>query len=595
MADTRKAKGQYFADSNGLHPSIESTFGPWDSIEAFEEWLGGMGSSVSIPNGLPIAVKGSDGRISIKRWTVPNVPNAVPYWKNESGESPVIPIAGVIEVGRSKGSSSIDEGNSSNVYYIENHEVLGLVPSGSTSDSVVEYYPIWKGCLEYGVVGNGEVTPLENKLYLDTSTGQLFYASDSEVDPYISDDIEELLDEVRRLKGYNIRFSGDSLIVYDATSKTDKVYNLAEGREESGEDEYETPQITLAYPASVSADAKSLSPSSFLVTQAYTPVKGTPGTLRYSTVASLQSVAGAGNVAFSMAEGSDPAFSVNAQTGVVSISANASGSARSGAVTLSVTLNGKTAEYTAATITQNVPLLYITAVEYPEADALDSYTEGAKTVAAADINITDSTGATYSLATYLAKSTSTEREAVSFECTRSYGSELNGETGALSYNPKSIFTNFDSYVIQSGEGKGSIGSIEIAVKQNGRADIAVLFNMFRYADVNSLESATALSGFGGSTDSSSTTTIKAKSGCSLITGISVTAGDVVLFNLPDAGHWNWVWETSSNVTGAATAKRGVASSAFGTSAMMKVLNTGVLSIGYYDSYKPVSYKIVEIS
>lgn len=596
MADTRKGKGQYFADIDGLHPSIESTFGPWDSIEAFEEWLGGVGSSVSIPNGLPIAIKGSDGKISIRRWTVPDNPNFPPYWKKENNESPVIPIAGIIETGRSKAATSILEGNSSNVYYISNHGVLGLVTSGSSSSgSVIEYYPCWKGCLEYGIDdGEGYVVPFEGKLYLDTSSGQLFYASTNEIDPYVADDTEELFEEIRRLKSLNIRFSGDSLTLYDSVSRTDKTYNLSRGgSEESSEDEYGIPVIALSYSGSINSNGTNTISPTILVTQSYQLANGSNGNLRYSTVSSLKKAAS--SVTFEIVEGSDEGFSVSTG-GVLSAEENSTGSTKSAAVKITVTLNGETATYTTSQVSQDKAKLYITAIEYPAPEALDEYTTGVISVEASDIEVTASDGETYDLETYLEMSTTTDREPVSFECTNGYGAEFSGSTGEITYNPKSILTNLNEYVIQSGEGKGSIGSLEITVKQNGRTDIMVFFNMFNYSNVTSFSSYTTIPNIGGSTTGDEKT-ISTKAAYSALIGPSISVGDIILVNFPEAGHWNWLWEVGSNkttLTSNDTAIRGIKSSSFGTSALFKVLNNGKLAISFENNLKPISYKVVTI-
>ena len=580
-----------------LLPSLSRCFGPWDSTAAFESYLSSSFriSTSSIPVGLEIGVKiasnagGTQFAVQRYEWAKPAGINGSGYWKLKDIIPHVIEFAGIVIDPVVISSSTMAQCTKDMVFYNEEDGTFVATTNGGNS-----YFSLWNNYFDYGMVDDGSVYPHEGKLYIDSSTGQMFYATSGELSPYGggSGISSELLEELERLKTLNIRFSGNSLIIYDETEGKDKSYNLARGGEESDEDVYDTPTISLSYTTPISYQDSSTNNPTILVEQDYTPAGGTAGTLTYRSVNALRSAGAV--VSFEMGDGSDPAFSVN-NNGVLSVGANTENTERTATVKVSVTLNGQTASYTTSTITQGAAKLYITAIEYPHR-YLDNYSSGVVSVGSSDISVTLSNGTTTNLGAYIALSTDV-RETFTLSCENTQGASFNGETGAISYTPPTLLTNFFT-----NNPTGVINTLFIALVQEGRQDIDCFYDLFEYQTLSSTDSMTVLNNTGGKTSQGKENQLQYYVGRYTLTGdgttagIAVNAGDYVLVTIPQVGNWYWLWESGVGdihaLTGSAiiSVARGLASSDWMRTVITKVQNSGELSIGYYSTYKPLTYK-----
>lgn len=466
--------------------SLDVRFGPFESVSAAYQNVG--------PNGLDAIYAGlvfcvvANNKVEFYKWTksspsatVNDVEKIVPDLKTINGKliigtgdiviKDVIVIAGVKTSGTEL-SGTGGEATSSEVYYYSEKGVLGFSINGGTS-----YYTRWANENEFGTFmiwdpnyssgnysGNLKgVVPLINRLYLDSSTGDVKFCSDRELQDVASSFVPtsaqenamnsgitkakvESLDalialgltsaditELRRLKGMGISHDATN----DLLTINKKQYDLSGGGGSTPvEITYGTPTVTLSYPSNISNEGGTYNPE-VTVTQ---PVNKN-GTFdhndTYSSLSELINEVGQENVSFEYV-GSTRFSSLNANNGQIVVNQNESSSTKTVTIKINVTIHGNTVNDTDE-IVQNGSTsqnkIYITKVEYDTAGLTDGngYTTILPTLTASD-------GNTYSVNTYTALG-SANIESFSFGCDNAYGATVNSSTGAITYKVDTMISN----------------------------------------------------------------------------------------------------------------------------------------------------------
>ena len=413
--------------------SVNVFDGPWDSIDAFTEWWNGATRNRPIPAGTVIGV--TEGtNVGKWCWIVPEGSSG--YWKNLDYVNSVIEFAGVVSDITITLQTYSAEGSRATVFYDEATGTF-VVKSGS------KYYSAWQNGYSYGAIDGGRIYPHEGKLYVDISTGQVFYATSNELEPAPGGSIDsELLAELQKLKAMNIRFNDGVLTMYDATANRDKQYNLDEQVVVS----YGTPSISFGY-GTITSNGGTYSPDEnnrLIVTQDVYHNGSLYDTLTYQTVTSLKNAAT--SVGFTV---SGTGFSVNSSTGILTVQANSGSSERTGSVTLGVVLNGVQA---AATIELTQPAASVTTLTASEI-IYDTTSVVGSTYSSAP-KIKGNNGTTYAS---LSAFNQAGGETLTFSCASLYGASVNSSTGVISYNPSTVLNAFvadvDNIVDSSGIAK----------------------------------------------------------------------------------------------------------------------------------------------
>ena len=381
----------------GIAPSASKLFGPWESEEALTTFLTGA----DIPNSLVAAFYEEDGTATIKQWVKPADEDAVGYWRELFKGKCVVYIAGVMESATKKMASSIEDGTKDDVYYIESTGSLGLV-GGGLQTSIVEYWPIWKNCLEYGTLDeDGNVLPFDGMLYV-TKTGRVFLGTSAEiVDVYggglvdLDEGQQEALDsgitkelvqrlealatltdaeiaELKKLRAMNIEFSAtnDVLSITDRTTSTRRSISLTGGEDapEPVTRTYGTPTISFGYTqggASIGSAGGSYNPIITITQKVYDDDVETE-TLTYSSLAELaQDFIVGDSISFAYDPTTAATFaSLNQNTGAISVNANSGDSDITVKIKLSLTLHGMAASSTISVVQTNTTPLYVTSMRY---------------------------------------------------------------------------------------------------------------------------------------------------------------------------------------------------------------------------------------
>ncbi len=267
-------------------------------------------------------------------------------------------IAAACATGTKRQSSTTGTStDGSAIYYYEDEGILGY-----STDGGLTYWTGWGNMEAYGTIDAGECVPFEGRFYVCLSTGRLLIGTSADILPIdggglsLSEAQQAALDSgitaqdvaaLRRVAAMNIRFSAstDSLTLTDG--QTTKTYNLASGGS-SVTRTYANPVITaLAYDTPIAASGGTASPTSVMVTQAWTGSDGSSGSDTYNTLTELP--AGAAVFSLSAATG----FSLaSAATGAVSAASHSGASQRQATVSLTVSLNGLASSARTATVTQ---------------------------------------------------------------------------------------------------------------------------------------------------------------------------------------------------------------------------------------------------
>ena len=413
------AVGLLHVDETRMYPSLSAFFGPWESIDAFDEWFSQF--NLDVPNGTVIGIINDDGTVTPKHYVVPEDSNLQPYWRAEKNGEGVIHIAGVEESGVRQSSTVSSEGSADRIYYFKNPAYL------STSDNLDE------------VSGGGLVDLNE----------QQQEALDSGIDSDMVNTLKTLLidtgitaadlQELKVLRAMQIRCAFDSDISNDTLSLTGKVngtatrrtYPLVGGGEvEPVERVYGTPSITLKYTPdgnTIGSSAGNYSPIISVSQEVYDANETLLDTLTYSSLSTLRAGFAEGD---SIMFGYDPTTTsrfnaIDIANGDISVVKNTSGNSIAVKVKVTLVLNGVQAT-TTITVTQNsTESIYATSIEYIIED--DAVTEGLKN---AIPYITASDNQVYDIETYSALENT---EAYSFEINQSNGFTFDEASGIISF------------------------------------------------------------------------------------------------------------------------------------------------------------------
>lgn len=455
------------ADANGVYASTDAWYGPWDSLDAFYEYLGSiLGKTVTdsdIPDATQIGVKSSGGDVTLMRWVKPNDQNLVGYWKEEGKGKGVIHIAGVLDNATKKMASTTQEGTADNIYYIKSTGFLGYVGAG-LQPSAVEYYPVWKNCLEYGTLDeSGNVVPFDGRLYV-TKEGQVFLSTSADIQEIsggglvdLDEDQQEALDsgitkalvqrlealatvtdaeiaELKKLRAMNIEFSAtnDVLSITDRTTSTRRSISLTGGEDapEPVTRTYGTPTISFGYTqggASIGSAGGSYNPIITITQKVYDDDVETE-TLTYSSLAELaQDFIVGDSISFAYDPTTAATFaSLNQNTGAISVNANSGDSDITVKIKLSLTLHGMAASSTISVVQTNTTPLYVTSMRYVITD--HPTIQGTKV---ATPYVTASDNNEYSITAYAQLS---NVMGYTFEAVRTTGFTFDSATGIITFS-----------------------------------------------------------------------------------------------------------------------------------------------------------------
>lgn len=430
------------ADANGVYASTDAWYGPWDSVDAFYEYLGSiLGKTVTdsdIPNATQIGVKREGGDMTLLRWVKPTDDSIPGYWK-DCGSGRLIYIAGVVDNAAMQPRSNFDiEGDATNVYYIKQSGFLGRVLT--RVGNAYLYSQKWKNCLEYGTLdANGNVIPFDGAIYV-TSEGRMYLSTSADIqdlsggglggltesqlealnsgiDSDMTDRLKELLAigitaeeiaELRRLKAMNMVYDSteDTLAMTDAENNgTRKEYYIGEAGEETDPTPvvvtYSTPTVTLSYGNSnnISGSGGTFAPS-IIVSQKVMRDGVEASTNTYTTLKALNSALTAGDsVGFEYASDSVDDFdSLDPSNGTVIASANTSGDDLTVKIKMTVKLNGMTGAQTITVTQQSTEKMYITDISY---SIENGDTTGVKLLVP-ELTASDNGHTTYAVDDYLA-------------------------------------------------------------------------------------------------------------------------------------------------------------------------------------------------
>lgn len=353
-------------------PSIDSRFGPYNSISEAYSAVGpdGYGKIIS---GMPFGIIENDDSVTVYRWTVTGGTEE----DYERADFKVIQFGGVVNDNVNIRQTSSDySADASEVFYIKNRN------SFCYKDGLL-YYVNWKNRYKWE---DDELVPYDDVLYLDISANALYYfggnklvllsqsvekVSELENDAkYITEEgikdipvdslsmtasqknalnsgiTSDLVTELAKLKGLNISFANDVLSIFDSATGKTKSYTLGTPVTYT----YGTPTLEFEYPTTVGVNGDILNLTSFEVTQEVTGSDSSSDTLTYSSLAEL--VAAGGSFGITLDSEYDT-FSVNEQTGAITVEPNSVETDKTAVVTITVSINGKSVTADSDTITQD--------------------------------------------------------------------------------------------------------------------------------------------------------------------------------------------------------------------------------------------------
>ena len=543
--------------------SLDVRFGPFESVSAAYQNVG--------PNGLDAIYAGlifcvvANNKVEFYKWTKTNNPTVndvekiVPDLKTVNGKlivgngnlviNDVIVIAGVKDSGTEL-SGTGGEGSAANVYYYSEKGVLGLSNNGGAS-----YYTRWSNENEFGTfmiwdpnyssgtyTGNLKgVVPLVNRMYLDSSTGDVKFGSDKELQDIAAsfiptnaqekamnsgitkakvDSLDALLSlgltsaditELRRLKGMGITHDATN----DLLTINKKQYDLSgEGGSTPVAITYGTPVVTISYPT-ISNNGGTYYPT-ISVSQ---PVNY-DGVLHhneeYNNVNNLIEALGQENVVFSYYDSSTPRFaSFDSENGRLEADENVTENAKTSRIKINITMHGVSATAD-CTVTQSASSvqnkLYITNIAYDTPATSDG--NGSNVLVP---TITASDGNEYTVAEYSALGSS-NIESFSFSSSALYGATINTSTGAITYNLESMISN-----ISNG---GYVKNIRVTLTQENSSHnkSGIIANIFDY-DASQMTELLTINGVRGGGDPGNL--YRGESyGLSAVT-LSLNAGDII--------------------------------------------------------------------
>lgn len=457
------------ADANGVYASTDAWYGPWDSVDAFYEYLGSiLGKAVTdsdIPNATQIAVKIGGGNIVSLRWVKPTDSSLSGYWKEESTGKGIIHIAGVIDNATFQPRTDYSlEGDDSNIYYIKQSGFLGRVLT--KVGSAYLYSQKWKNCLDYGTLDeNGNVVPFDGRIYA-TKGGQVFLCTSEDIQELAGGDLGNLttsqraaldsgitaekvakidefiglnitaaeVNELRRLREMNIVYDSteETLAMTDPDTDERNEYPLTSEGGEAASYTYSTPTISLSYGTSNSISGAAGQYQPVIEVSQKTLKDGVEtSTATYSNLRDLRAAFGTGDgITFEYDSSTADTFdSLDSATGAIAANANSSESDKTVKIKVTVTLKRQT-NTAVVTVTQSsVEKLFITDVTFAiQNGSAQGTVEAVPTLVASDENHT-----TYSVSAYTALSTDV-REGITL-------STISSPPTGVTFNPTTgVFT-----------------------------------------------------------------------------------------------------------------------------------------------------------
>lgn len=542
--------------------AMDSRFGPFSSIAEAYSAVGPNGTD-TIYAGLQFCVV-ANGNITFYKWTKTNnvtvndVEKIVPDLKTINGKlivgngnlviNDIIVIAGIKTSGTELSGTGA-EGSSSNIYYYSEKGVLGLSNNGGTSyytrwDNEDEFgtYMIWDPTYSSGIyTGNLKgVVPLNNRLYLDSSTGDIKFASDKELQDIDSNFVptsaqQSALDSgitsvkvaaLDALIGFNltsteiekIRALLNMGISHNATTDiltiNNKQYDLSAGGT-SVVVTYGTPVITISYPT-ISNNGGTYYPTITVSQDVYKDnVLDSP--IEYNSVNDLIQAIGQNNVVFSYYDNSVDRFaSFDSEDGRLEADPNSTENTKTSRIKISITMNGVSGDAD-CTVTQSASIvqnkIYITSLRYDTAGLVDGegYTTLLPTLVASD-------GNEYSYNTYTELGAS-NIETIAFSCSTNYGATVNSTTGAVRYKLSDMISNMSSGTY--------IKNITVTLTQeNASHNKSTSVNLFDY-NTSEMTQLLAISGVRGGSNPGYI--YKGQSNGLSSISLSLNAGDVIAF------------------------------------------------------------------
>ena len=610
---------------------MDVRFGPFESVATAYQNVG--------PNGLDAIYAGlifcviSSGNVEFYKWTKTNNPTVndvekvIPTFKTVDGKAIVgegnistngiIPFAGVKESGTVLSGTSSNTAEYAQVYYYTTPGVFGYSTNGGTS-----YYKHWANEGDFGnyeifdanytsgnYAGNLQgVIPFNNRLYLDCSTFEIKGGTDNEnfdnidsnplelteaqldalnsgVNKNVINVINSLIDagitvaditELKRIKAMNIQFNAgtDKLTLTGKVSGTDttKTYPLSTGGGSADVTTYGVPTLSISYPT-ISASGGTYNPNISISQKVYVN-DAEDHTNTYTTLNDF--LLAGGSIQFSWTNTSNRFDSLDAENGAIGADENLSGNNKIADVTISVTINNKTASDSITATQTTTSKLYIKSISYTTTNSNGTYT--------ATPTITASDNQEYSVSEYNELSV----ETFSFSC--NINGVINSSTGVITYNPSTLISN-----IAAGS---ALGSMLIDVNQeNTEHNIGEI--VYEWIDNTGITAAVTMSGIRGSNSGGKIYKPGSQSyGKATATITGVTAGDtyVIETNAEEGIHLH-IWETKSKLVNDSNGTGTIANSSMWTTNAATNYNTFVSSVGgketviYVGSGKRAVYKV----
>lgn len=533
MANTRHNSTQLPLVTDGAK-SVDAFYGPWKSLGEFGSWWSETFAGVDIPAG---TLAGVINGTNVDRYCRIVPADGTAYWKKLDYINSVIEFGGIVsDMAVSSGTAGI-MGNRATVFYDEGSDTL-LLKSGNN------YYGNWTNSYDYGEIDDGRVYPYEGKIYVDITTGQLFYSTSNKLVPAegggninLTDDeweaidsgiTAELVEELKRLKAMNIQYSFNKNELTLTDGNNTQTYNLAEG---GGSTNYGEPTVMLSYSDSIGNSGGTLNP---VIHVSQSRVVGeSSSTLSYSSVSEIKSTGA--TVEFSLSQGA-AGVSINSQTGVLTFTENTSGALKIVQVSVNVrNVNevGLDGEADSNEIRQGK--VYIRSVAYGEPE---SNGDGSYTVSPI---YTASNGETYTYDEYVAADIS--KETFSFEITEGssmYGASLNTTTGAVTYDISDMLDGLSG-------GEIITTSFLNCVQSNVNTITVDVPDFFGYTGEDEyVANDSWINNVGGNKTDSTVTTFAYRSGCSAAPSIAAVKDDVFYFKLDVTSNYAthaWFLET----------------------------------------------------
>lgn len=516
--------------------SVDAFYGPWESLGEFGSWWSETFAGVDIPAG---TLAGVINGTNVDRYCRIVPASGTAYWKKLDYINSVIEFGGTVSGVTVSSGTAGTMGNRTTVFYDEDSDTL-LLKSGSN------YYGNWTNSYDYGEVDNSRVYPYEGKIYVDITTGQLFYSTSNELVPaegggsvdFNNEEWEaidsgitaELVEELRRLKAMNIQYSFNKNEITLTDGNGTQAYNLSTG---GGTTNYGEPTVTLSYAESIGNGGGTLEPT-IQVTQS--KVVGESSTiLSYGSVNAIKATGA--TVEFSLEQGV-AGISINPQTGILTFAENTSGTLKIVQVVVTVTnVNGAglDGEATSAEIRQGK--VYIRSVAYGEPE---SNGDGSYTVSPI---YTASNGETYTYDEYVAAEIS--KETFYFEVTEGssmYGATLDTDSGAITYDT--------SDMLDALSGGGIITMSFLNCVQSNVNTITIdAPDFFGYTGKEGyVANDSWINNVGGNKTDDTVTTLAYRANCSAAPSVAAVKDDVFYFKLDVTSNYAthaWFLETQS--------------------------------------------------